>query len=78
MDDKPKVAVNWDYVPSDAITYLIDQYIHNKRNRAILKAHFIDGDSYETIAEAMKCSARTVGYVVESGAAHIAQFIIVA
>lgn len=40
MDDKPKVAVNWDYVPSDAIAYLIDQYIHHKRNRAILKAHF--------------------------------------
>lgn len=33
------------------ITYLIDEHIHNKRDREIMKLHYVDGLSAERIAE---------------------------
>ena len=33
------------------IEYLIDEYIHNERNRAILKRRLLDGALYKEIAE---------------------------
>lgn len=33
------------------ITYLIDEYIHSKRDREIMKLHYVDGISAEKISE---------------------------
>lgn len=33
------------------ITFLIDEHIHNKRDREIMKLHYVDGMSAERIAE---------------------------
>ena len=33
------------------IIYLIDEYIHNKRDREIMKLHYVDGISAEVIAK---------------------------
>lgn len=33
------------------IAYAIDEYIHHKRDREIMKAHYIDGESAEEIAK---------------------------
>lgn len=33
------------------ITYLIDEHIHHKRDREIMKMHYVDGISAEIIAK---------------------------
>lgn len=33
------------------ITYLIDEYIHHKRDREIMKLHYVDGVSADEIAK---------------------------
>lgn len=33
------------------ITHLIDEHIHNKRDREIMKMHYVDGISADTIAK---------------------------
>lgn len=39
-----------DYTNS-RITYLIDEHIHNKRDREIMKLHYVDGISADAIAK---------------------------
>lgn len=39
-----------DYTNSQ-ITFLIDEHIHNKRDREIMKLHYVDGISADTIAK---------------------------
>ena len=46
------------------ITRLIDEYIHNERNRAILKRRLIDGICYEPLAEEFDLSVRQVKNIV--------------
>ena len=48
----------------DEIEYLIDQYIHNERNRAILKRRLLDGICYEPLAEEFDLSDRQVKNIV--------------
>lgn len=48
----------------DALEYLIDQYIHNERNRAILKRRLLDGICYEPLAEEFDLSDRQVKNIV--------------
>lgn len=48
----------------DDIEYLIDQYIHNERNRAILKRRLLDGICYEPLAEEFDLSDRQVKNIV--------------
>ena len=43
---------------------LIDEHIHNSRNRAILRLRYIDGMTYEKIAEAMDLSTQQVKNIV--------------
>jgi len=40
------------------IAYLIDEYIHSERDRAILKRRLIDGICYEPLAEEFDISVR--------------------
>ena len=48
----------------DEIEYLIDQYIHNERNRAILRRRLLDGICYEPLAEEFDLSDRQVKNIV--------------
>lgn len=40
------------------IASIIDEYIHNQRDRDVLKSRFIDGLTYEKIAEKHELSVR--------------------
>lgn len=40
------------------IAQVIDEYIHNQRDRDVLKSRFIDGLTYEKIAEKYELSVR--------------------
>lgn len=46
---------------------VIDSYIHNERNRAILKRKLTDGITYEMLAEEFDVSVGTVKNVVYKG-----------
>lgn len=46
------------------INKLIDEYIHNERDRAILKRRLIDGLTYERLAEEFELSVRRVKTIV--------------
>lgn len=49
---------------NSAISKLIDEYVHNERNRALLKRRYIDGICYEPLAEEFNLSVRQVKYIV--------------
>ena len=46
------------------MTKLIDEYIHNKRDREILKRRLIDGICYEPLAEEFDLSVRQVKNII--------------
>ena len=43
---------------------LIDEHIHNERNRAILKRRLIDGVCYEPLAEEFDLSVRQIKTII--------------
>ena len=43
---------------------LIDEHIHNARNRVILRLRYIDGMTYEKIAEKMDMSTQQIKTIV--------------
>ena len=49
------------------ISFLIDEYIHNERDRKILKRRFIDGVCYEPLAEEFDLSVSQVKRIVYKG-----------
>lgn len=49
------------------ISSLIDDHIHNKRDRAILKRRFIDGVCYEPLAEEFDMSVSQIRRIVNKG-----------
>jgi len=46
------------------ISAVIDEYIHSQRNRNILKRRYVDGITYERIAEEFDLSVRQVKTIV--------------
>ena len=46
------------------ISQVIDEYIHNERDRKILKRRFIDGICYDPLAEEFDLSVRQVKNIV--------------
>lgn len=52
-----------EYTNTD-IGFIIDNHIHHERNRQILKRRFIDGVTYERIAEEFDLSPRHVKTIV--------------
>lgn len=46
------------------IEHLIDEWIFNERNRAILKRRLLDGITYEKLAEEFELSVRQVKNIV--------------
>ena len=49
------------------VSYLIDEYIHSERDRAILKRRLIDGIFFEPLAEEFNLSVRRVKDIVYKG-----------
>lgn len=52
-----------DYTNSQMVT-LIDEHIHNERDRRILKRRLIDGICYEPLAEKFDMSVRQMKNIV--------------
>lgn len=46
------------------ISIVIDEYVHNERDRKILKRRYIDGICYEPLAEEFDLSVRQVKHIV--------------
>jgi DNA-directed RNA polymerase specialized sigma24 family protein len=46
------------------IEKIIDEYIHNQRNRALLKRRYIDGITLEALAEEFDLSVRQVKNII--------------
>lgn len=46
------------------IERLIDEYVHNERNRALLKRRFVDGIRFEPLAEEFGLSVTQVKTIV--------------
>lgn len=52
---------------NSVINDAIEEYIHKKRDRDILKRRLIDGITYEKLAEEFDLSVRNVKYIVYKG-----------
>ena len=63
---KNKGKIVKDYSNS-RIMYLINEYIHSERNRAILKRRLIDGICFEPLAEEFDMSVSQVKRIVYKG-----------
>ena len=57
------------------IAFLIDEYIHSERDRAILKDRLINGICYEPLAEKYDLSVRQVKTIVYKSEAKLFQNI---
>lgn len=55
---------NFEDIPNSKIEELINEYIHSERDRQILRRRFIDGITFERIAEEFDLSARYVKKIV--------------
>ena len=56
--------INLDDVTNSEIQHWIDEYIHNKRDRAILTDRLIDGLTHEQLAEKHQLSVRRVKTII--------------
>lgn len=59
--------MNAENISNSAIDRLINEWIHNERDRAILKRRLIDGVCYEPLAEEFDLSVRQVKNIVYKG-----------
>lgn len=57
------------------INYLIDEWIHNERDRAILKRRLLDGICYEPLAEEFDLSVRQIKNIIYNGEKKLIQHI---
>lgn len=46
------------------IEKVIDEYIHNERDRKLLKRRYVDGICYEPLAEEFEISVRSVKNII--------------
>lgn len=60
---------------NERVSWIIDQYIHNKRNREILKRRLIDGICFEPLAEEFDLSVRQVKNIVYKGEKVIFKYV---
>ena len=51
-------------IPNDELSALIDKWIKGDVKRIVLKRHFIDGKTFEKIAEEADVSAQTVKNII--------------
>lgn len=63
-----------DYTNSH-ITFLIDEHIHSKRDREIMKMHYVDGLSAEVIADSIDLSPRRISQILSDRLMEISPFL---
>lgn len=63
MAVKVRVA-DVDNLSNSELAYLIDEWCHNQKYREILKLRFIDGMTFEALAEEVDMSVRQVQNIV--------------
>lgn len=63
-----------DYTNSHII-HLIDEHIHSKRDREIMKLHYVDGISAESIAERYDLTARRVSAILSKRLLEIERYL---
>ena len=51
-------------LPNSEIINRINEHIHSERDREILRLRFVDGYTYERIAEAVEMSTRQIKTIV--------------
>lgn len=56
--------MNFDNISNTELSILIDDWIRNERDRAILKRRLIDGICYEPLAEEFNLSVRQIKKIV--------------
>lgn len=56
--------MNFDDMPRSEIEHLIDEWIHNERDRRILKRRLLDGITYERLAEEFDLSSTQIKNIV--------------
>ena len=57
------------------IVYLIDEYIHNKRDREIMKMHYVDGMSADEIAKKFDLTPRRVSQILSDRLLEIDRYL---
>lgn len=57
------------------ITFLIDEHIHNKRDREIMKMHYVDGHSADVIATAINLSSRRISQILSDRLSEISKYL---
>ena len=57
------------------IIFLIDEYIHSERDRAILKRRLVDGICYEPLAEEFNLSVRQTKNIIYKGQQKLVRFL---
>lgn len=63
-----------DYTNSE-MNNLIDEHIHSRRDREILKLCYIDGETYEYIAEKVDLTPRRISTIISNGTLVIEKFL---
>ena len=53
--------------PTDRINYLIEQYIHSERDRAIVRRNLIDNIIFEDLEDEFNLSVRRLKTIVYKG-----------
>ena len=55
---------SYEHISNTELSALIDNWIKNERNRAIMKRKLIDGVCFEPLAEEFELSTRNVKHIV--------------
>ena len=54
----------------------INQVITSKRDRKILQMRYLDGDSYQEIADVVHLSIKRVGTILRKGSARVGDYLL--
>ena len=65
------------YYTNSRITYLIDEYIHHKRDREIMKMHYVDGMSADAISQVdgIDLTPRRISQILSDRLLEISSFL---
>lgn len=56
----------FDKTPATKLERLIDEFVHDERDRAMMKRHLIDGVKFEPLAEEFDLSVRQAKNIVKA------------
>lgn len=72
MKDKYK---EFKYIPTSELERLISEWVKNERARKMMRRHFIDGISFERMAEEMDMSVQQTKTIVYEHADFLAEIV---